>query len=634
MYSCVLKPVSRLIALVCIISIPLAAVAKDSSRHAAKAHKSHSAPVSKPAPKWDIFAGYSYLLPRGTVEAHVYGSGTATRPFSYVPVYGDGIFSIARFFNKHWGAEVIGDIHLQNEAYTGHYVPQNEFSGASGGVIYRFRNAPTTPFVHVLVGGEIADGPHWELDHWGPVVTVGGGMDCDTSWFKHHMSIRLFQADYQFVHENWGDGFDEGVGNINALRLSAGAVFHSVSPDTQAPLALSCSVNQPSVYPGAPVTVTATISNLNPRKSVSYSWSAAGVAGNGTAATVDTSLLAPGTYTVKGEIKEDKPTRECLRVVPPQFADCSASFTVMPFEPPAISCSANPSTIQPGETSTVTAVGVSPQNRPLTYTYFASVGSISGNGATAVYHSAGAPTGLAGIICNVTDDAGQLATAPASLTITLPVTAVPHSEALCSISFANDKARPTRVDNEAKACLDDVALDLEKQPDAKVVIAGNEAASEKDRIAKEKKTAKTNNRLKVVDLAAERAVNTKAYLVTDKGIDPSRISVVTGPANGQRVEEYLVPAGADFSDDVQATSPVNETVVKPMARQPLPLRQAPKKAAPKKAASKKAASKTAASKKADNGKGATRKAAHKKAASPKPASTNHLHKKQAAPKAK
>ena len=38
----------------------------------------------------------------------------------------------------------------------------------------------------------------------------------------------------------------------------------------------------------------------------------------------------------------------------------------------------------------------------------------------------------------------------------------------------------------------------------------------------------------MADLAAERAVNTKDYLVTEKGIDASRVIVATGTADGQR----------------------------------------------------------------------------------------------------
>jgi hypothetical protein len=185
------------------------------------------------------------------------------------------------------------------------------------------------------------------------------------------------------------------------------------------------------------------------------------------------------------------------------------------------------------------------------------------------------------INCTVTDDKGQTATAPTTVTIASPVAAAPHAEALCSVSFANDKARPTRVDNEAKACLDEVALDLQKQPDAKVVVVGNDDASEKARIAREEKAEMRNKHIRVRHLAAERAVNTKAYLVTDKGIDPSRISVVTGATDDQKVEEYLVPAGADFSADVQATTPVDETMVKPVARKPLPARKHARKHAKK-----------------------------------------------------
>jgi hypothetical protein len=73
----------------------------------------------------------------------------------------------------------------------------------------------------------------------------------------------------------------------------------------------------------------------------------------------------------------------------------------------------------------------------------------------------------------------------------------------------------------------------------------------------------------VEQFAAQRAVNTKEYLVTDQGIDASRITVVTGSTDGQTVENYLVPAGADFSVDVTGTTVVDESAVKPEARKPL-----------------------------------------------------------------
>jgi hypothetical protein len=72
-----------------------------------------------------------------------------------------------------------------------------------------------------------------------------------------------------------------------------------------------------------------------------------------------------------------------------------------------------------------------------------------------------------------------------------------------------------------------------------------------------------------MDPAAERAVNTKEYLVTEKGIDASRVSVAIGSTDGRTVEDYLVPAGATFTADVQGTTPVDETTIKPQVRKPL-----------------------------------------------------------------
>ena len=88
-------------------------------------------------------------------------------------------------------------------------------------------------------------------------------------------------------------------------------------------------------------------------------------------------------------------------------------------------------------------------------------------------------------------------------------------------------------------------------------------------MAKEEKYAEHHKRAKVEDDAAQRAVNAKEYLVTDQGIDASRISVVTSTTDGQTVENFLVPAGADDSTVVSGTTPVDESTVKPEVRKPL-----------------------------------------------------------------
>jgi outer membrane protein OmpA-like peptidoglycan-associated protein len=526
------KYVSLVFGLAFVVLVPLALGALDSAKPAAKV------PAGDSASRWDIFLGYSALIPNAKVNGYGYNSID----------YGT-IGSVTRYFNKNVGLQFEGDVHilLPENGNVTTTQPQDDFS--------RFPSGNITPFIHALVGAEQV-GSYYQTDVWGPVVTAGGGLDYNTPWFNHHLAIRLFQADYQYLKADFASA-QGGSTTFNPQgRLSAGLVYRVGSFAPPLPVTLAVSVNPASIFPGDPVTATATAGNLNPKLNAIYSWSGPGVTGSGTTTTVATGSLAAGSYTVNCGVKEGKPGKEGLK--PWEIADSSASFTVKSFEPPTVSCSASPSTIKPGETSTITAMGMSPQNRPLTYSYSAAAGAINGSGPSAVFSSTGAPTGPVGITCNVSDDKGQIATASTSVTLTGPdVAPVLHTQALCSIAFEKDTKRPARVDNEAKACLDEVALDLQRQSDAKVVVVGDSTAAEK-----------TPKKGRKSDLAAERAVNTKDYLVTEKGIDASRVSVAIGTTDGQKVENYLVPSGATFAVDVPGTTAVDESVVKPHVRKP------------------------------------------------------------------
>ena len=190
---------------------------------------------------------------------------------------------------------------------------------------------------------------------------------------------------------------------------------------------------------------------------------------------------------------------------------------------------------------------------------------MSGTGNTATETTTGAPAGTITITGNVVDDKGQTASCTATLNVEAPAPPpVPKSQTLCSINFDRDKKRPARVDNEAKACLDDVALNLQRQADASAVLVGDKAAVVETSKKKSKKAAKA------ADVAAQRAVNTKAYLVTEKGIDASRISVRTGTQDANQVQNYLVPTGATFDNDVQGTTVLDESTVKAQVRTAAP----------------------------------------------------------------
>jgi hypothetical protein len=81
------------------------------------------------------------------------------------------------------------------------------------------------------------------------------------------------------------------------------------------------------------------------------------------------------------------------------------------------------------------------------------------------------------------------------------------------------------------------------------------------------------------NLAAERAVNSKAYLSGRRikaGNRPDRIETHTGSAGTKTAEYWVVPAGATFS--APGTTPVDESKVKPVPDHPARKPAAKKKA--------------------------------------------------------
>jgi len=288
---------------------------------------------------------------------------------------------------------------------------------------------------------------------------------------------------------------------------------------------MECSAEPNSVHPGDMVTVTGSTASLDPKLKTIFSWAGTGgkLVPSGPVATVDTTGLAPGEYTVTGHVSQGTKAR--------QNASCSAPFTVRPFDPPSVSCSAQPSTATSGTTINIAATGTSPQSRPLTYSFTASAGQLTATGPTATLSTAGLDAQPINVTCNVTDDLGHSASAMTQISITKPpVPVLPETQSLCGLSFTRDKRRPVRVDNESKACLDDIALTMNQQSDAKLVVVGNASPDENPMAA------------------AERTLNIRQYLTVEKGIDPGRIEVRVGDTSGRTANSTLVPPGAIFND--------------------------------------------------------------------------------------
>ena len=365
---------------------------------------------------------------------------------------------------------------------------------------------------------------------WGWGVTGGVGVDYVLPFWNQHLAIRPIQADYQYSQVVYGplllpSGTEGGFSSLTNIKLSAGLVLRLGDVEPPYPVMLGCGAQPSSVYPGDPIKVEANALHLNPKKTPVYTWASNGgkITASGPEATIDTTGLTPGDYTVTGHVQQGSRTRE--------QASCAAPFTVRAFEPPTLTCSANPSTAVSGTDIAISTVGVSPQNRPLTYSYTATAGVIASSGPTAILSTAGLSPSTITVTCNVVDDLGQTAKATTDVIITAPVIpVVPQTQPLCSLSFTRDRRRPVRVDNEAKGCLDDIALTLKQQTDAHSSWSATPMPDEKP------------------EAAAERALNARQYLVDEKGIDPSRIELRIGQPTGKTVTDTLVPQGAIFND--------------------------------------------------------------------------------------
>jgi len=458
------------------------------------------APVASPysnhpsfgTPRAEWFLGYSYLR---AVPAPSDGN-------RLVWLHG-GSTSIAFNFNRYFG--IVGDFggFDDSETLLARTGANSSSTVNSDGTVFTYLAGPrlsfrsherVTPFVQALFGGVHASEVSLTSGCTGtgctvlPVenkfaMTAGGGLDVRV---HRHFALRLIQAEYlrtSFANYSTGEGASQ-----NDMRLSSGVVF-LFGGNYTSPLLLgvACSANPATVYPGDPVTVTATAENLRPKLHVIYSLTGPGLSSTESTATVATIALAPGSYTVNCGVKEGRPGKEGLR--PWESATATANFKVKAFDPPTIGCSASPSEIRPGETSTITAAGQSPQNRPLTYNYSAASGAVSGDGSTATYNSAGAPIGPTAITCNVADDKGQIATANTSVTVLAPPPPPPPAEqvrlearlALHSVFFPTAQPRAEHPEGglvgSQKGTLTTLATDFKSyltfKPDAHLTLSGH-----------------------------------------------------------------------------------------------------------------------------------------------------------------
>jgi len=491
-------------------------------------------------PKWEVFAGYQWLHPGGTAPAPGLSlNAPVGLELQNLPAGGGA--SVTYFFTQHLGLE--GDFGRNQNG-------NSDETTLSVGPHLEYRHNRLNLFGHAMVGWNYLTTPGLD-SRSGIGSVVGGGLDIQITRL---IGVRLVEADWVWAHQNFSDVVAPQFPDLRRIdlqgaRVRTGIVFNFGYPQAVAPAA-SCSVQPGQVMVGEPVTATATGSNFNPKHTLTYTWESNGgkVTGKDGTASIDTNGVAGGSYTVTAHISDPK-------VKNGGTASCSANFAVKepPKNPPTMSCSASPSTLQAGGSSTVTCTCTSPDNVPVTVSNWTSTGgSVSGSGSTATLNTSGASAGPISVSATCTDSRGLNAQASTQVNVeNPPPPAPPQAQKLSQCDFPN-KVKPWRVDNTCKAILDDVAKNLQQNADAKLVIVGNAEAGEKR-----------------PNLAAERAVNSKAYLTSGEaqlGIDPSRIETRTGNAGTKTAEYWVVPAGGTYSGE--GTQAVDESKVKAVPDHP------------------------------------------------------------------
>jgi len=465
-------------------------------------------------PKWDVFVGYQYMHPGITVPQPF---GDPNNPVGFkVPDMTKGFGSALTYnFDQHWGAEFDFGHNWGSSNY--------ETTGSLGPRLM-WRTEDANYFVHALLSynrllvNGLNDGQN------GIGAILGGGMDLPIT---KSFAFRLFEADYVWSKHDYSDDAAQQFStlrrpNMEGVRLRTGVVFSWGGAPAVTPAA-SCTVQPSEVMVGEPITANVTASNFNPKHTLTYAWSGNGggqVTGKDTAASIDTTGAAPGSYTVTAKVTDAKEKKN-------NEASCTANYTVKPLppkNPPNMSMSANPASVITGSPANVNASCTSPDGVPVSVANWTSTaGTVSGSGTSATLNTSGVPAGAVTVTAICTDARGLTAQASTEVTVQNPPPppadkALEARLSLHSIYFVVDHPRP----NEPKggllasqqrtliALAADFKKYLEAKPDAHLILGGH---------ADHRGSAEYNQAL------SERRVNsTKSFLIA-QGVPEANIEV-------------------------------------------------------------------------------------------------------------
>ena len=435
-----------------------------------------------PGPKWELYGGYSVFYPGCDLHGLLPGGvAPVTSCLTWNP-RGVGA-SVTYDFNRWFGLSVdsSGQWGSGNTGIAAR-IDHAEFFNVSAGPKITFRHHYLSPFLEALVGEHrLASEVFGHDDEIG--FMAGGGLDLNLT---RHFALRLFRADFVYSNHQFGPSSVVPATDVRGVRLQSGLVFMFGGAEPVRLVSASCTVSPSEIMTGEPATATAAVNNFNPKHTLTYAWTSTGgqITGNGSTASINSNGVAGGSYTVTAHVSDPgmKQGGE---------TSCMASLLVkeLPKHPPVVGCSADPSTVQAGTSSTVTCPCTSPDNVPVTVgNWTASGGSVSsGSANSATLNTAGASAGPITVSANCTDARGLNTPATAQVLVEAPPQPSPefvqleHRLALHSIYFPTDQPRIEHPDGGLLASqeqtLSSLAGDfkkyLETKPDAHLILEGH-----------------------------------------------------------------------------------------------------------------------------------------------------------------
>ena len=481
-----------------------------------------AAAQDRPAPKVELFGGYSFFHPGADVHGQLPGALAPLSSRMEVNPRGAGAsftvdfnrwFGITLDTSTDWGSREVGLASRIDDA---------AFSNLSIGPKITFRRKHFAPFVEALGGDHrlMPDAFH-DVDKLG--FMFGGGLDVNLS---RHIALRVFRADYVISKPYQFGPVGGQTTDLRGLRLQTGLNFMFGGDHEFVPPAAACSAQPSDVFAGEPVTATASGSNFRPKRTVKYNWSGTRVkvAGTDASTQIDTTGLQPGPYEANASLSDGSKNGA---------ATCVARFNVKQPRPPEISCSSDPGTVRTGGTATIRSSASSPDNRSLTYSYSASAGNVSSTASTAMLNTSGAQPGSIRVTCNVSDDRNLTASSTTMVNVEAPPPPPPPPAPAPEIKILESKlalhsiyfptGRPTAsnpggglVDSQAeilKMLAEDFENYLKYVPEAHLILGGHadeRGSQEYNKALTERRVERTRNFLTEHGVPAT-AIETRSF---------------------------------------------------------------------------------------------------------------------------